>query len=154
MGSTSEDGLVFTNEYVVDGARSVRVWLTNGRSYEGDVLERDVAADLALVQIDGGGGFDAISVGDPDRVRVGDEVLALGFPLADRIGPDLTVTRGIISSTRTVAGVELLQTDAAVNPGNSGGPLVNIDGEVIGVNTSKARYTTAGTRSTTSPTCT
>ena len=139
-----EDGLVVTNEHVVDGARSVRVWLTNGRSYEGDVLERDETADLALVQIGGGGSFDGMLVGDPDRVRVGDDVLALGFPLADRIGTDLTVTRGIISSTRTVNGVELLQTDAAVNPGNSGGPLVNRDGEVIGVNTSRIEETDSG----------
>ena len=137
-------GLVITNEHVVGRASRVGVWLTNGRSYDGDVLERDETADLALVQIDGGGSFDAITVGDPDRVRVGDEVLALGFPLADRIGLDLTVTRGIISSTRTMAGVELLQTDAAVNPGNSGGPLVNRDGEVIGVNTSKIEETDSG----------
>ena len=139
-----EDGLVVTNAHVVAGERSVGVWLTNGRSYQGDVLERDETADLALVQIDGGGPFNAIAIGNPDGVRVGDEVLALGFPLADRIGTDLTVTRGIISSTRTVAGVELLQTDAAVNPGNSGGPLVNIDGEVIGVNTSRVEETDSG----------
>ena len=73
----------------------------------------------------------------PGHVRVGDEVLALGFPLADRIGNDLTVTRGIVSSKRSEGGVEQFQTDAAINPGNSGGPLVNSDGEVIGVNTSK-----------------
>ena len=75
---------------------------------------------------------------------MGDEVLALGFPLADRIGTNLTVTRGIISSTRTVDGVELLQTDAAINPGNSGGPLVNSDGEVIGVNASRIEETEGG----------
>ena len=137
-------GLVITNEHVVAGERSVGVLLTNGRRYDGDVLERDAAADLALVQIDGTVPFDAIAIGDPDGVRMGDEVLALGFPLADRIGINLTVTRGIISSTRTVAGVELLQTDAAVNPGNSGGPLVNRDGEVIGVNTSKIEETDSG----------
>ena len=137
-------GLVITNEHVVAGERSVGVLLTNGCRYDGDVLERDATADLALVQIDGTGPFDAIAIGDPDGVRMGDEVLALGFPLADRIGINLTVTRGIISSTRTVSGVELLQTDAAVNPGNSGGPLVNRDGEVIGVNTSKIEETDSG----------
>ena len=139
-----EGGLVVTNAHVVAGERSASVWLTNGRFYQGDVLERDETADLALVQIDGSGPFDAIAIGNPDGVRVGDEVLALGFPLADRIGTNLTVTRGIISSTRTVAGVALLQTDAAVNPGNSGGPLVNIDGEVIGVNTSRVEETDSG----------
>ena len=104
----------------------------------------NVTADLALVQITGGGRFQPIAVEDLSSTRVGDEVLALGFPLADRIGSNLTVTRGIISSTRTVNGVNLLQTDAAINPGNSGGPLVNIDGKVIGVNTSKIEETDSG----------
>ena len=138
------DGLVITNEHVVAGERTVSVWLTTGRRYQANVLERDAASDLALVQINGGGTFDAITVGDPGGVRVGDEVLALGFPLADRIGTDLTVTRGIISSTRTSDGVALLQTDAALNPGNSGGPLVNNAGEVVGVNTSKIEETVDG----------
>ena len=137
-------GLVVTNEHVVSGRRSVRVWLTNGRSYEGEVLERNDTADLAVVQITGDGRFHPIAVGDSSGARVGDEVLALGFPLADRIGSNLTVTRGIISSTRTMNGVNLLQTDAAINPGNSGGPLVNIDGKVIGVNTSKIEETDSG----------
>ena len=138
------DGLVITNEHVVGGARSVGVWLTNGRFYEADVLERDATADLALVQIDSNDRFHAIAIGNPNGVRVGDEVLALGFPLADRIGNRLTVTRGIISSTRIVDGVDLLQTDAAINPGNSGGPLVDSEGEVIGVNTSRIEETDTG----------
>ena len=138
------DGLVVTNEHVVDNASTVRIWLTNGQSYEGDVLERDTTSDLALVKIGGNQQFEAITVGDPNSVRVGDEVLALGFPLADRIGNDLTVTRGIVSSKRKEGGVEQFQTDAAINPGNSGGPLVNSDGEVIGVNTSKIEETSSG----------
>ncbi len=137
-------GLVVTNEHVVGGAQSVNVWLTNGRRYDADVLERDATADLALVQIEGSGRFDAISVGDPGSVRVGDEVLALGFPLADTIGNSLTVTRGIISSVRKTAGVNLWQTDAAINPGNSGGPLVDSGGRVIGVNTSRIEETDSG----------
>ena len=138
------DGLVITNEHVVAGRRDVQVWLTNGRSYQGDVVERDAIGDLALIQITGGGQFHRIPVGAPGGARVGDEVLALGFPLADRIGSNLTVTRGIVSSTRTVNGVALLQTDAAINPGNSGGTLVNLDGEVIGVNTSRVEETDSG----------
>ena len=137
-------GLVITNEHVVSGETNVGVSLTNGRRHEGDVLARDAASDLALVQINRNGSFDAIPVGDPSRVRVGDEVLALGFPLADRIGTNLTVTRGIISSIRTVNGVQLFQTDAALNPGNSGGPLVNSAGEVIGVSSSKIEETAGG----------
>ena len=138
------DGLVVTNEHVVGNARKVGVWLTNGRRYDGDVLERNASADLALVQIDSNGTFNHIAVGDPDKVRVGDEVLALGFPLADRIGSDLTVTRGIVSSIRKEVGIDLFQTDAAINPGNSGGPLVNMDGAVIGVNTAKIDATDSG----------
>ena len=139
-----EDGLVVTNEHVVENTRTVRVWLTTGRSYEGRVLERDKTSDLALVKIDDNQGFEAISIGNPERLRVGDEVLALGFPLADRIGSDLTVTRGIVSSKRTEGGVEQFQTDAAINPGNSGGPLVNSSGQVIGVNTSRIEETSGG----------
>ena len=138
------DGLVMTNEHVVGSAQSVNVWLTNGRRYSGNVLERDATADLALVQIDSTERFDPIEIGDPSSVRVGDEVLALGFPLADTIGNSLTVTRGIISSTRQTAGVDLWQTDAAINPGNSGGPLVGSDGRVIGVNTSRIEETDSG----------
>ncbi len=140
----SADGMVITNEHVVSGARSVEIWLTNGRRYYGEVLERSADADLALVQIDSDNRFDPIGIGNPQDARVGDEVLALGFPLADRIGGDMTVTRGIISSTRKEAGVDLFQTDAAINPGNSGGPLVNMDGVVIGVNTSKIDATDSG----------
>ena len=138
------DGLVITNEHVVSGESSVGVWLTNGRRYDAHVVERDTTSDLALLRIDGGGSFQAIAAGDPNTVRMGDEVLALGFPLADTIGTNLTVTRGIISSTRTVDGVQLLQTDAAINPGNSGGPLVSTNGEVIGVNTARIEETASG----------
>ena len=140
----TDDGMVVTNEHVVSGENRVGVWLTNGRRYDAEVLDRDATSDLALLQIDGAGSLDPIAVGDPNTVRIGDEVLALGFPLADTIGTNLTVTRGIISSTRLVDGVQLLQTDASLNPGNSGGPLVNIDGEVVGVNASRIEETDTG----------
>ena len=133
----NSDGTIITNEHVVGASSAVEVWLTNGKRYRADVLESDANADLALVKISSGDNFAPIAVGDANAVRVGDEVLALGFPLANRIGSDMTVTRGIVSATRTVGGVSILQTDAAINPGNSGGPLVNMDGAVIGVNTSK-----------------
>ena len=139
----SSDGLVVTSEHVVSGESSVGVWLTSGRRYDAEVLELETTSDLALLRIDGDS-FDPIAVGDSNRVRIGDEVLALGFPIADTIGTNLTVTRGIVSSTRTENGVELLQTDAAINPGNSGGPLVNRDGEVIGVNSSRIEATDSG----------
>ncbi len=137
-------GLVVTNEHVVAGENKVNIRLAGGRRYDGDVLERDSTADLALVKIIGDGTFHAIAVANPGGTRVGDEVLALGFPVADRIGSNLTVTRGIISSIRTADGVQLFQTDAAINPGNSGGPLVNRRGEVIGVSTFRIEQTGSG----------
>ena len=139
-----ESGVVVTNEHVVRGERTVGIGLTNGRLYEGEVIALDSTADLALVQIKSNDRFHAIAVGNPAGARVGDEVLALGFPLAGKIGNSLTVTRGIISSTRTANGVDLLQTDAAINPGNSGGPLINLDGNVIGVNTFRIEETADG----------
>ena len=140
----SDDGLVVTNEHVVGNARTVQVRLTNGQTHEARVLETDAAADLALIEMRANQTFHALGIGDSGGVRVGDEVLALGFPLADRIGNDLTVTRGIVSSRRTDGGVAMLQTDAAINPGNSGGPLVNLDGEIVGVNTAKIEETDSG----------
>ena len=139
-----EDGLVVTNAHVVGSSSSVTVWLTDGRLLQGRVLERDTTADLALVQVESADSLDALAVGDPDGVRVGDEVLALGFPVAEALGNNLTVTRGIISSTRTMEGIDLLQTDAAINPGNSGGPLVNRAGTVIGINTLRIEETAGG----------
>ena len=137
-------GLIVTNEHVVRGEYTVDVRLSNGRLYEGTVLSGDSTADLALVQINSDDRFDSITVGNPASVRVGDEVIALGFPLVGRIGSGLTVTRGIISSNRKMDGVSLLQTDSAINPGNSGGPLVNRHGEVIGVNTFRIEETADG----------
>ena len=128
-------GLVATNAHVVDCCRDVAVIL-NGRRYEGRVLGRNDAADLAVVQLVAGGGrFPSTSFGSAGRVAVGDDVIALGFPL-DLMG-DFTVTRGIVSSHRSYDGYNFIQTDAAINFGNSGGPLINKSGEVIGMNTSK-----------------
>ena len=139
-----ESGVVVTNEHVVRGYRNVGVWLTDGRRYAGEVLKQDSRSDLALVKIQSNDVFHAIAMGDPTGVRVGDDVLALGYPLVGRLGNSLTVTRGIVSAIRTLDGVDLLQTDAAINPGNSGGPLINSDGNVIGVNTFRIDVTTDG----------
>ena len=130
------DGLVITNAHIVDNSRNVRVRLTDGRSYEADVLERNATADLALVQIIGEGPFEPIEIGDSDVTPFDDEVFALGFTPADGTVNNLTVTKGTISSfIRTVDGVELLHTDAPIDPSNNGGPLVDAEGRVIGINT-------------------
>lgn len=129
-----EDGLVVTNAHVVERFSRVTVVLADGREYEGNVLGIDEIADLAIVELNSIRKFEAMKLGNSDDVRVGDDVIALGFPLSYELGSSLTVTRGIISSKRVYVGIEELQTDAAINPGNSGGPLVNRDGEVVGVN--------------------
>lgn len=129
-----EDGLVVTNAHVVEDFETVSVVTADGAEYAGNVLGIDEIADLALVKVRAGTRFAAMGLGDSDGVQVGDDVIALGFPLRYELGSSLTVTRGIVSSKRVSYGVEELQTDAAINPGNSGGPLVDRDGRVIGVN--------------------
>lgn len=137
-------GVVVTNAHVVEGFNNVNVWMADGRLYKGVVTELDAQADLAMVQLNSAGPFYAIPLGDPSTVRLGEEVVALGYPLASTIGSSLTATRGIVSSTRVVAGVNILQTDAAINPGNSGGPLVNNRGQVIGISTARIEETEGG----------
>ena len=132
----SKDGFVVTNAHILGNERKVKVWLSNGRKYDAEVMGSDLDTDLAVVKIDDDEQFDVLPLGNPEDTSLGMEVVALGFPLAD-IGDNLTVTRGILSSTRTLDGVDFLQTDAALNPGNSGGPLINHRGEVIGINTFK-----------------
>ena len=87
------------------------------------------------MDIDGGNGFTVIDMGDSDDISIGEEAVAVGCPISDMLGESPTITRGVASSVRKSGGVEYIQTDAAVNPGNSGGPLFNGSGEVIGVNT-------------------
>ena len=123
-----------TNAHVVANFPTVIVVFENGIQYDGDVLGIDERADLALIRLRTSRKFKAMDMGDSNDVRVGDEVIALGFPLSYEIGSSLTVTRGIISARRAYEGVERFQTDAALNPGNSGGPLVSRDGKVVGVN--------------------
>ena len=132
------DGFVLTNAHVVDGFSTVSVRFSSGRSRTGKVLGVDEVADLALIEVTAYGRLDPVRFGDSDEVKVGEEVIAMGFPAVDTLGSTPTITRGIISAKRSLGTeVTLLQTDAAINPGNSGGPLFKRDGQVIGVNTSK-----------------
>jgi serine protease Do len=128
-----KDGLVLTNAHVVAGADEVVVKLTDQREYRAKVLGSDAATDVAVLKIDAKD-LPVVQVGDPARTRVGDWVVAIGTPY----GLDNTVTSGIVSAkSRALPGdsvVPFIQTDAAVNPGNSGGPLFNAQGEVIGIN--------------------
>jgi S1-C subfamily serine protease len=133
----SSDGYIFTNCHVVDRAERLRVILPDGNTEEAERIGLDPDSDLALVKIYSRG-FDPVVLGDSDRLRIGQLVIAIGNPL----GFQHSVTAGVVSalgrSLRTPGGrlVEnVIQTDAALNPGNSGGPMINGDGEVVGVNT-------------------
>jgi serine protease Do len=141
----TEDGLLVTNAHVVESADTVQVRLGTGRRYTGRVIGRDSRVDLALIRIEGVHDVPVLPLGDSNQVRVGEFVLALGHPF----GLEQTVSFGIVSrkgAPLTVAapGFDFIQTDAAVNPGNSGGPLVNMAGEVIGVNSMAARNGSIG----------
>jgi len=129
----SADGLVLTNAHVVRGAREVTVKLTDRREFRARVLGADAATDVAVLRIEAKD-LPAVRLGDPSRTRVGDWVVAIGSPF----GFENSVTAGIVSAKgRSLPGetyVPFLQTDVAVNPGNSGGPLFNLGGEVIGIN--------------------
>jgi len=130
------NGLILTNNHVVERADEIKVKLTDSREFRAVVIGRDPKTDLALIKISSP--FEKLPVlllGDSDHIRVGDWVLAIGNPF----GLEHTVTKGIISATGRVIGSgaydNFLQTDAPINPGNSGGPLINLHGEVIGINT-------------------
>ena len=140
-----ESGLIVTNAHVVEGADAIQVKLADGRRFAGRVVGRDGRVDLALVKIEGATNLTALPLGDSNRLRVGELVLALGHPF----GLEQTVSFGIVSrkgAPLAVAapGFDFIQTDAAVNPGNSGGPLVNMAGQVVGVNSMAARNGSIG----------
>ncbi|MGF1526109.1 MAG: DegQ family serine endoprotease [Candidatus Competibacterales bacterium] len=129
----SQDGYVLTNAHVVAGADEVLVGLSDRREYRAEVVGTDERTDVALLKIDTAS-LPAVELGDSDAVQVGDWVLAIGSPF----GFERSATQGIVSAlSRSLPDgtyVPFIQTDAAVNPGNSGGPLFNLDGEVIGIN--------------------
>jgi len=139
-----QDGYLITNEHVVADADFIQVKLADGRRFEGKLVGRDERVDLALVKIEATG-LPVAALGDSNRLRVGEFVLALGHPF----GLEQTVSFGIVSRKGlplqvATPGFDFIQTDAAVNPGNSGGPLVNMAGEVVGINSMAARNGTIG----------
>jgi serine protease Do len=129
----SADGLVLTNAHVVDGAKEVTVKLSDHREFKAKVLGSDRSSDIAVLKIEGRD-LPAVTLGDSDQLGVGDYVLAIGEPF----GLEETATAGIVSAKgRSLPGdgyVPFIQTDAAVNPGNSGGPLFDANGSVVGIN--------------------
>jgi serine protease Do len=133
----TEDGELVTNNHVVDGADKIEIALDDGTRYQVKVVGKDAATDLAVLKVDEAGHkFPALALGDSDKLRVGEWVMAVGNPL----NMDHTVTVGVVSAKGRVLGISdssfenFIQTDAAINFGNSGGPLVNTRGEVVGIN--------------------
>lgn len=128
---TSPDGYIMTNAHVVEGASEVYVTLTDKREFKAKIIGSDKRTDVALIKIEGGN-LPRLTIGDSDKIRAGEWVLAIGSPF----GLDNTVTAGIVSAKARDTGdyLPLIQTDVAVNPGNSGGPLINLKGEVVGIN--------------------
>ncbi|MBI3302256.1 MAG: DegQ family serine endoprotease [Deltaproteobacteria bacterium] len=129
-----QDGVILTNNHVVEDAKEITVTLTDKREYSAKVMGRDPKTDLAVLKIEPKGDLPVAQLGDSDALRVGDWVMAIGNPF----GLSNTVTAGIVSAKGRVIGTgpydDFIQTDASINPGNSGGPLFNERGEVVGIN--------------------
>jgi len=139
----SEDGYILTNNHVIEGAEDIAVVLSNGRKYQAEVVGKDAGrqgTDLAVLKIDGDG-LPALPLGNSEELQIGEWVIAIGSPF----GLAQTVTRGMVSAKgrsiddiHIVRYADFIQTDAAINCGNSGGALINIRGELIGINTAIA----------------
>jgi serine protease Do len=131
----SPDGLIVTNNHVVDGVDEIRVALHDGRELPAKIVGQDPKTDIALIRAEGAQGLHALPLGDSDALLPGDWVLAIGNPF----GLEHTVTVGIVSAKGRDIGQgpydDFIQTDAAINPGNSGGPLIDVTGAVVGINT-------------------
>jgi serine protease Do len=139
------NGLIVTNAHVVEDADYLQIRLADGRRFTGKLIGQDSRVDLALVRIEGASKLPTLALGDSNRLRVGEFVLALGHPF----GLEQTVSFGIVSRKGAplqvaAPGFDFIQTDAAINPGNSGGPLVNMAGQVVGVNSMAARNGSIG----------
>jgi len=139
----NQEGYVLTNEHVVRKADKIKVTLSDGREFDGEVIGSDVTSDMAIVKIKADH-LPTVTLGNSDELRVGEIVIAIGNPY----GLQQTVTMGVVSAKgRSIpTGIEghiyrnFIQTDTAINPGNSGGPLLNIKGEVVGINTAIIPY--------------
>ena len=130
-----KDGFVVTNNHVIEDADQIKVKLKDEREFDAEIVGRDPNTDIALLKISSGQDLPTAKLGDSDKLKVGEWVVAIGSPF----GLEHTVTAGIVSAKGRVIGSgpydDFIQTDASINPGNSGGPLLNLKGEVVGINT-------------------
>ncbi|MFC1990218.1 trypsin-like peptidase domain-containing protein [Chloroflexota bacterium] len=136
----SSDGYVLTNEHVVSESHFATLNLPDKKSILAGIIYRDQALDIAILK-SAGVNYPVVILGSKAEPMLGEDVVALGFPSAAKLGSSVSVSKGIISAFRTIDGVNYIQTDASLNPGSSGGPMVNMQGEVIGMNTLKLRET-------------
>jgi len=134
------DGLIVTNNHVVEGANSITVTLEDGRNFPAEMVRTDAVSDLAVLKISADNLPAAIKVGDSSAMRVGDWVIAIG----NQLGQGIAASEGIVSAKGVSVSADngetlydLIQTTSAINPGNSGGPLINLAGDVIGINSIK-----------------
>lgn len=144
MGSgfvISKDGLILTNNHVVNNAKKLFINFPDGRKIEGKIVGQDLYSDLAVISVKESDNFNCVTLGNSDDLMIGEWVIAIGNPFLNFFDARPTVTVGVVSAlNRNFAPGEnvyyqnMIQTDAAINPGNSGGPLVNAVGEVIGIN--------------------
>jgi serine protease Do len=148
----TDDGYIITNYHVIDKAKSIKVMCTDGRELPAELIDGDELSDVAVILVRNLG-LSPLAIGDSDALRVGEDVIAIGTPVdTDYAG---TVTKGIVSGTKRTVRVyessgllektmEMIQTDTTLNHGNSGGPLLNMRGEVVGINTMKYYASDAG----------
>ena len=142
----SKDGYVLTNNHVVEGAEKLTVMTTSGEEYDATVIGADEVNDVALLKIEGDEDFPTVSIGDSDNIQVGQQVCAIGNPLGELTN---TLTVGYVSAldreiseSSTGTTINMFQTDCAINSGNSGGPIFDMNGNVVGITT--AKYSSSG----------
>jgi hypothetical protein len=132
------DGYVLTNEHVVSEGYYATLNFPDKRSVEAQIIYRDPRLDIAILKC-AGGNYPVVTLGSTTEPELGEDVVALGYPSAAQLGASVSLSKGIVSAFRTISGIKYIQTDASLNPGSSGGPLVNLRGEVIGMNSWKLR---------------
>ncbi len=138
------DGYILTNNHVVDGGQSITVFLSEGESYDAQIVGADARDDLALIKVEPEGDLSVAPLGDSDAMEIGDWVMAMGNPLGFQYSATVGVVSGKGRALPASTFRDFIQTDAAIYPGNSGGPLFNLAGEVIGINTAVIPDTNLG----------
>jgi serine protease Do len=135
LSVSGQQNVVVTNQHVIANASELSIITPDGIEHVAGLLRQDEAKDLAFLTSDGTNGMPVLNSGQSDRLQAGDQLYVVGFALGTDLLGDPTVTRGIVSGRRQIGGRDFIQTDASMNPGNSGGPIVDALGNVIGVAT-------------------